>query len=142
MTGTPLARVWRELTAAGCVGRYVPGRGGADAEEDTEAFAAARVGRAGEVGAVAEATPGGGKRRSNEPRGSKVRKKGGSVAASRAGGAEAYEMWLRSHVCSVSETEVNAQLGELTLNQHSMTCLLYTSPSPRDQRGSRMPSSA
>ena len=25
-------------------------------------------------------------------------------------------------------------------NQH--TCLLYTSPSPRDQRGSRMPSSA
>ena len=23
-----------------------------------------------------------------------------------------------------------------------MTCLLYTSPSPRDQRGSRMPSSA
>ena len=29
--------------------------------------------------------------------------------------------------------------GYLTL---SMTCLLYTSPSPRDQRGSRMPSSA
>ena len=29
------------------------------------------------------------------------------------------------------------------LNQFSaMTCLLYTSPSPRDQRGSRMPSSA
>ena len=25
---------------------------------------------------------------------------------------------------------------------HMMTCLLYTSPSPRDQRGSRMPSSA
>ena len=24
----------------------------------------------------------------------------------------------------------------------SMSCLLYTSPSPRDQRGSRMPSSA
>ena len=24
----------------------------------------------------------------------------------------------------------------------SITCLLYTSPSPRDQRGSRMPSSA
>ena len=24
----------------------------------------------------------------------------------------------------------------------TMTCLLYTSPSPRDQRGSRMPSSA
>ena len=25
---------------------------------------------------------------------------------------------------------------------HAYTCLLYTSPSPRDQRGSRMPSSA
>ena len=25
---------------------------------------------------------------------------------------------------------------------HLLTCLLYTSPSPRDQRGSRMPSSA
>ena len=26
--------------------------------------------------------------------------------------------------------------------QQASTCLLYTSPSPRDQRGSRMPSSA
>ena len=26
--------------------------------------------------------------------------------------------------------------------KHQKTCLLYTSPSPRDQRGSRMPSSA
>ena len=25
---------------------------------------------------------------------------------------------------------------------YTLTCLLYTSPSPRDQRGSRMPSSA
>ena len=25
---------------------------------------------------------------------------------------------------------------------HGLACLLYTSPSPRDQRGSRMPSSA
>ena len=33
---------------------------------------------------------------------------------------------------------------DLTRNQWSMaiSCLLYTSPSPRDQRGSRMPSSA
>ena len=28
------------------------------------------------------------------------------------------------------------------VEQHHMVCLLYTSPSPRDQRGSRMPSSA
>ena len=27
-------------------------------------------------------------------------------------------------------------------SSHNTTCLLYTSPSPRDQRGSRMPSSA
>ena len=30
----------------------------------------------------------------------------------------------------------------LTLVILHMSCLLYTSPSPRDQRGSRMPSSA
>ena len=31
---------------------------------------------------------------------------------------------------------------ETLLNRKGTTCLLYTSPSPRDQRGSRMPSSA
>ena len=31
--------------------------------------------------------------------------------------------------------------GEIFLH-HDDSCLLYTSPSPRDQRGSRMPSSA
>ena len=30
----------------------------------------------------------------------------------------------------------------LERERHYQTCLLYTSPSPRDQRGSRMPSSA
>ena len=29
-----------------------------------------------------------------------------------------------------------------TMEEHLRFCLLYTSPSPRDQRGSRMPSSA
>ena len=38
-------------------------------------------------------------------------------------------------------------IGDLTGNvtgniTGNLTCLLYTSPSPRDQRGSRMPSSA
>ena len=28
------------------------------------------------------------------------------------------------------------------VDEHTTICLLYTSPSPRDQRGSRMPSSA
>ena len=30
----------------------------------------------------------------------------------------------------------------LSFSKKAMACLLYTSPSPRDQRGSRMPSSA
>ena len=35
------------------------------------------------------------------------------------------------------------QLSDLLLEElHAGFCLLYTSPSPRDQRGSRMPSSA
>ena len=41
---------------------------------------------------------------------------------------------------------VDRQIAESTLidfaDQYIKTCLLYTSPSPRDQRGSRMPSSA
>ena len=32
--------------------------------------------------------------------------------------------------------------GLASAGMHIYTCLLYTSPSPRDQRGSRMPSSA
>ena len=41
------------------------------------------------------------------------------------------------------EEELGAQLFERTSKEVRLTaCLLYTSPSPRDQRGSRMPSSA
>ena len=36
---------------------------------------------------------------------------------------------------------VDEETGEVTV-ELSGACLLYTSPSPRDQRGSRMPSSA
>ena len=32
--------------------------------------------------------------------------------------------------------------GQIQFMRCDITCLLYTSPSPRDQRGSRMPSSA
>ena len=38
-----------------------------------------------------------------------------------------------------ASAEERASLDDLWLGY---TCLLYTSPSPRDQRGSRMPSSA
>ena len=33
-------------------------------------------------------------------------------------------------------------IPEELINALKLSCLLYTSPSPRDQRGSRMPSSA
>ena len=39
-----------------------------------------------------------------------------------------------------NERPSNPTYGSLWMN--TWTCLLYTSPSPRDQRGSRMPSSA
>ena len=35
-----------------------------------------------------------------------------------------------------------SEIEERTVDVHIRRCLLYTSPSPRDQRGSRMPSSA
>ena len=38
--------------------------------------------------------------------------------------------------------EIARFVQRCTLTDLSDTCLLYTSPSPRDQRGSRMPSSA
>ena len=53
------------------------------------------------------------------------------------------EAWLaRSRV--VRHALSNVQFGEgfVTLYRHPTVCLLYTSPSPRDKRQSRMPSSA
>ena len=41
-----------------------------------------------------------------------------------------------------SDTQTAAEVFEDILCAHFDSCLLYTSPSPRDQRGSRMPSSA
>ena len=46
--------------------------------------------------------------------------------------AEANVKFLVDHECRIS----------YYLNDSTYPCLLYTSPSPRDQRGSRMPSSA
>ena len=43
-------------------------------------------------------------------------------------------MWLAVESVKNKETDIVVSAGN--------TCLLYTSPSPRDQRGSRMPSSA
>ena len=45
---------------------------------------------------------------------------------------------------SAAELAKRSTVGATTLRRYEMLggCLLYTSPSPRDQRGSRMPSSA
>ena len=47
-----------------------------------------------------------------------------------------------SLITGVAATTVGVLTGEAPLEFEGVTCLLYTSPSPRDQRGSRMPSSA
>ena len=39
-------------------------------------------------------------------------------------------------ICEKLNIDVQTRMGQIS------DCLLYTSPSPRDQRGSRMPSSA
>ena len=49
---------------------------------------------------------------------------------------------LRKDFNSPNAKFVCATLGQTKKGDTSNGCLLYTSPSPRDQRGSRMPSSA
>ena len=50
---------------------------------------------------------------------------------------------IQQVITEISEQEVvPVQLVSNILHFQSVSCLLYTSPSPRDQRGSRMPSSA
>ena len=68
------------------------------------------------------------------------------------------DKWLESHQAPTPRTDLNARiLAAATLEKQAndnhrsfarrflpiaATCLLYTSPSPRDKRQSRMPSSA
>ena len=47
---------------------------------------------------------------------------------------------LRSKDCILIDE--GSQYDDLEMRRLFQSCLLYTSPSPRDQRGSRMPSSA
>ena len=46
------------------------------------------------------------------------------------------------HLSSKSLNDESAGFDNIRVIEHFDCCLLYTSPSPRDQRGSRMPSSA
>ena len=60
--------------------------------------------------------------------------------------AEAVGCMISCYQKTVQYTKEREQFDQPISNfqvlQHRMVCLLYTSPSPRDQRGSRMPSSA
>ena len=62
------------------------------------------------------------------------------------GGTAPYEYSLNDTVLYLPL--VDSKVSELSVGEHLVrirdfnSCLLYTSPSPRDQRGSRMPSSA
>ena len=50
---------------------------------------------------------------------------------------------IMSGVSAKQANQANKDENEMDENnEEPNTCLLYTSPSPRDQRGSRMPSSA
>ena len=48
----------------------------------------------------------------------------------------------RGDIKNITKTEKNNFPNEILPTLSHKSCLLYTSPSPRDQRGSRMPSSA
>ena len=49
---------------------------------------------------------------------------------------------LGAVMTGVDASKNNIEIAKLHSNEMGLDCLLYTSPSPRDQRGSRMPSSA
>ena len=56
-----------------------------------------------------------------------------------------FEAEVTVEVEVTAEVVVNIKVDstvEVDIEVHGKVCLLYTSPSPRDQRGSRMPSSA
>ena len=47
-----------------------------------------------------------------------------------------------AEIADITAEAINFAAPVIALNDQLSICLLYTSPSPRDQRGSRMPSSA
>ena len=58
---------------------------------------------------------------------------------------KAFDAWVSepAHARAYAEfEELWVDLAQLQQLSRPIPCLLYTSPSPRDQRGSRMPSSA
>ena len=56
--------------------------------------------------------------------------------------AEHTDLTTRGRIDIARKIETARELGDLSENGDYHACLLYTSPSPRDKRQSRMPSSA
>ena len=57
-------------------------------------------------------------------------------------GAEPTSDAVEAAVVTAGMIDASARIHVGSLSVEQSSCLLYTSPSPRDQRGSRMPSSA
>ena len=68
---------------------------------------------------------------------------GGDTIQIVARGDEGFEQFvLTSNGVEVGSGTVGTQFQTFTFSTNNLTCLLYTSPSPRDRQKSRMPSSA
>ena len=72
----------------------------------------------------------------------------GTTTSTKKGLYGEFEMWLNTkgiaNLLSIPQLEEDGYTVDYNTKRDWVvtTCLLYTSPSPRDQRGSRMPSSA
>ena len=68
---------------------------------------------------------------------------GGEIARGLARAGAQVAIWdISPEAARAKAEEINADYPDRALPVECNACLLYTSPSPRDQRGSRMPSSA
>ena len=55
--------------------------------------------------------------------------------------ADIHKLWKETIIPTFEKENPDIKV-EMTIYDHEAYCLLYTSPSPRDKRQSRMPSSA
>ena len=87
-------RSWRSMEGCNCEGRYVPDTAmAARANQGGGGTGTARAGWGSEAEADAEL---------------------------RAAAAQGYEAWLRAKISAAADTEINVELGEMTLNRHHM----------------------
>ena len=64
-------------------------------------------------------------------------------AAQVVGTSLSFKWWSTTHAAYATDLDADGDVDILVADLEQVkNCLLYTSPSPRDQRGSRMPSSA